>query len=185
MADPRSLSREYDWSSTPSRSPTRSKSKLLSRSPDPVWIQKTAKRLEAGASTAQWAAASRGADLKALYVMSSAEIIHTASTQPRFTPISESREYKERSSSQPRSHTEASHVLDRLTAGGIKKPEKSSGPFATALNPNRHTMMIQGRPVVVPCGRKHTRMSFQPHAFNAYIWREGIKSLLAFRQAWG
>lgn len=145
----------------------------------------TAERLEAAATTAQQAAASGGADLKALYVMSSAEIVNTASYQPRLTPISETREYKQRSSSQPRSHVEASYVLNRLTSGGFKKPEMSTGPIATALNPNRHTMMIQGRPVVVPCGRKHTRMSFQPHAFNAYIRREGIKSLLAFRQAWG
>ena len=122
-----------------------------------------------------------------MYVMTSAEIIAAAaSSQPqKKRSISLTPAFKARSSSQPRSHVEASYVLDRLTAGGYKKPVLRSGPFATALNPNRHTMMIQGRPVVVPCGRKHTRMSFQPHAFNAYIRRESMKSLLAFPQAWG
>ena len=166
MADP-SPSPERDWSCTPSHSQTQAKSKPLARSADPAWMQKTAKRLEAAASTAQMAAASGGEDLKALYVMTSAEFVQAASSQPPFTPISESKAYKEKASSQPRSHAEASYVLDRLTAGGMKKPEKSSGPFATALNPNRHAMMIQGRPVVVPYGRKHTSMSFQPHAFHA------------------
>ena len=120
-------------------------------------MQETSKRLEAGAAIAQSAAAKGGADLKAVYVMSSAEIIKTASSQPPGTPISETLEFKSQSSSQPRSHVEASYVLDRLTGGGYKKPEMNTGPFATALNPNRHTMMIQGRPVVVLLGRKtHT-----------------------------
>ena len=130
-------------------------------------MQETSKRLEAGAATAQSAAAKGGADLKAVYVMSSAEFVQTASSQPHLKPISETKEYKTRSSSQPpRSHVEASYVLNRLTAGGFKKPEMTTGPFATALNPNRHAMMIQGRPVVVPCWtKKHTLTSFQPHAF--------------------
>ena len=96
--------------------------------------------------------------MKAMYVMSSAEIIEAASSQPQPSAISETWAYKAASSSQPRSHAEASYVLDRLTAGGYKKPEMKSGPFATALNPNRHTMMIQGRPVVVLCVRKHTHI---------------------------
>ena len=150
MADPSCPSPEADWSLSPSRSPPPTKSEPPPQRSDPVWMQKTAKRLEAAASTAQRAAADGGADLKAMYVVSSAEIIQAASSQPSFTPISESWEYKERSSSQPRSHVEASYVLSRLTAGGCKKPEMSSGPFATALNPNRHTMMTHGRPVVVP-----------------------------------
>ena len=166
MADP-NPSPDRDWSCTPSRSVTQAKAKPRARSADPTWMQKTAERLEAAASSAQRAAASGGDDLKALYVMTSAEIIQAASSQPPFTPISESHTYKERASSQPRSHAEASYVLDRLTAGVMKKAEDSSGPFATALNPNRHTRMIQGRPVVVPHGRKHTSMSFQPHAFHA------------------
>ena len=146
-------------------------------------MEKTAKRLEAGASTAEQAAASGGADLKAMYVMSSAEIINAASSQPQKSAISETWEYKAVSSSQPRSHVEASYVLDRLTAGGYKKPEMSSGPFATALNPNRHAMMIQGRPVVVPFWtKKHTHTRAFSHLLsNAYIWRDGVKSLLAFR----
>ena len=88
--------------------------------------------------------------MKALYVMSPADIIKSASSQPPETGISQSAAYKEASSSQPRSHVEASYELHRLTAGGYKLPELRAGPFATALNPNRHTMMIQGRPVVVP-----------------------------------
>ena len=183
MAQQPSPSPAADWSLSPSRSPRRAKSEQppLPNRADPVWMQKTAQRLEAAASTAQRAAAEGGAELKALYVMSSAEIVQAASSQPRHTPISESWEYKERASSQPRSHVEASYVLNRLTGGGYKKPEMSSGPFATALNPNRHTMMIQGRPVVVPCGRKHKRISFQTLASDIYIWKEGNQSLLAFR----
>ena len=163
MADPDSPTPMADWSI--SRSPSRSKSRP--RSPEPAWMQQTAKRLEAGASAAKRAAASGGRDMKAMYVMSSAAIIKTASSQPQPTSISETTAYQEVSSSQPRSHVEASYVLNRLTAGGFKKPEMKSGPFATALNPNRHAMMIQGRPVVVPCVRKHTHthMSFQPYAF--------------------
>ena len=124
----------------------------------------TAERLKAGASAAQRAAATGGDDLKALYVMNPADIIKSASSQPPRTPISETKEYKQSKSSQPRSHVETSYVLDRLTGGGYKKPDMTSGPFATALNPNRHTMMIQGRPVVVLMDEKtHTHMSFQPH----------------------
>ena len=121
-------------------------------------MEQTAKRLEAGASAAEKAAAAGGRDMKAMYVMSSAAIIQSASSQPQPTSISETKAYQEVSSSQPRSHMEASYVLNRLTGGGYKKPEMKSGPFATALNPNRHAMMIQGRPVVVPCVRKHTHI---------------------------
>ena len=164
MAARRSPSFEADWSVSPS--PPRRKSKSRARSKEPDWLENTAKRLETGASAAEEAAASGGADLKAMYVMSSAQIIAaSASSQPHMSAISDSMEYKMASSSQPRPHVEASYVLDRLTSGGFKKPLLHSGPFATALNPNRHTMMIQGRPVVVLCGRKHTRMSFQPYAF--------------------
>ena len=158
-----------DWGVAPdSPSPGRGKSRSPPPRRDPVeWMQKTSKRLEAGAASAQRAAARGGADLKSVYVMGSGEFIQTASSQPPFASISESLEFKRQASSQPRSHVEASYVLDRLTGGGYKKPELTSGPFATALNPNRHAMMIQGRPVVVLLGRKHTRISFEPHAFNA------------------
>ena len=81
-------------------------------------MEKTAKRLEAGASAAEKAAAKGGADLKAMYVMSSADFISAASSQPQDSAISETWAYKAASSSQPRSHVEASYVLDRLTAGG-------------------------------------------------------------------
>ena len=113
-------------------------------------MEKTAERLERGAAAAAQAADRGGRDAKALYVMSPADIIKTASSQPQTETISQSKAYEEASSSQPRSQLEASYVLDRLTGGGLKLPEMASGPFATALNPNRHTMMIQGRPVVVP-----------------------------------
>ena len=114
-------------------------------------MKKTAKRLELAAASAAMAAASGGDDLKAMYMMSSAEIVQAASSQPLRTPIAQTQDFKRRASSQPSSHIAASYVMDRLTAGGMPKGAKYSGPFATALNPNRHTMMIQGRPVVVPC----------------------------------
>ena len=147
-------------------------------------MKETSRRLEAAATSAERAAARGGDDLRAMYVMSSAEFVQTASSQPHLKPISETKEYKTRSSSQPpKSHVEASYVLNRLTAGGFKRPEKTTGPFATALNPNRHAMMIQGRPVVVPFWtKKHTHTRAFSHLLsNAYIWRDGVKSLLAFR----
>ena len=149
---------DVDWGCTPSRtSPSKSRSPSKKRD-DPTWMMFTAERLEKGASAVQRAAASGGEDLRALYVMEPADIIKSASSQPPMAPISESSEYKRTSKSEARSHVETSYVLDRLTGGGYKKPDMTSGPFATALNPNRHTMMIQGRPVVVLMDEKHTHI---------------------------
>ena len=191
MADQDSPTPMADWSI--SRSPSRSKSRP--RSPEPAWMEQTAKRLEAGASAAEKAAAAGGRDMKAMYVMSSAAIIQSASSQPQPTSISETKAYQEVSSSQPRSHVEASYVLNRLTGGGYKKPEMKSGPFATALNPNRHAMMIQGRPVVVPCVRKHThtyefsatflRPAFQEMVLNRFSHsaRPGVEKIMGHSEA--
>ena len=106
-------------------------------------------RLDVAAAAAQKAVQTGGDDLKALYVMSPAAVVKAASSQPPATPLSESQGFKDAASSQPRAHLETSYELHRLTAGGYKLPELRAGPFATALNPNRHVMMIQGRPVAV------------------------------------
>ena len=113
-------------------------------------MERTAERLQAAADVAEKAAHEGGADMKALYVMSAADIVKSASSQPKWTAISESEAYKV-ATSVPKSHLETSYELHRLTAGGYKMPALSAGPFATALNPNRHAMVIQGRHVVVPC----------------------------------
>ena len=176
----RSPSPEADWS----RSPSRSKSKSQPRSPQPEWMERTAVRLDAGAVAAQKAVQTGGDDLKALYVMSPVAVVKAASSQPPQTPLSESAEFKAASSSQLRSHVETSYELHRLTGGGYKLPELRAGPFATALNPNRHVMMIQGRPVAVLSHLKHIYMSFQPCACHPTS-EGGNQSLRAYRKTWG
>ena len=132
------------------RSKTRSKSRSRARGENPTWMECTAERLEAAAHVAEMAAQEGGADSKALYVMSAGDVVQAASSQPRTDSISRSEAYMA-AASEPKSHVETSYELHRLTAGGYKLPELRTGPFATALNPNRHAMMIQGRPVMVPC----------------------------------
>ena len=65
-------------------------------------MERTAGRLEAAAEVAEKAAHKGGEDMKALYVMSSADIVKTASSQPPKTAISKSEAYKAAASSQPK-----------------------------------------------------------------------------------
>lgn len=131
------------------RSKTRSKSRSKTRSSQPAWMERTAERLEVAARATETAVHEGGADAKALYVMSAADVVKAASSQPRTRSLSRSDAYGA-AASVPKSHVETSYKVHRLTAGGYKLPELRAGPFATALNPNRHAMMIQGRPVMVP-----------------------------------
>ena len=113
-------------------------------------MERTAERLEAAAQIAELAAQEGGADTNALYVMSASDVVQAVSSQPRTSYISGLDAYMA-AAPDPKSHVETSYELHRLTAGGYKFPEMRTGPFVTALNPNRHAMMIQGRPVMVPC----------------------------------
>ena len=80
---------------------------------------------------------------------------------------------------------EASYELHRLTSGGYKLPELRAGPFCTALNPNRHAMVIQGRPVVVPYWRKNPP-AYELSALRSPFTRMGlIPSLRTFRWVGG
>ena len=47
-----------------------------------------------------------------------------------------------------KSHYDTSLQIHRMTGGGPKDNSEESGPVATAVNPNRHVMMINGRPVM-------------------------------------
>ena len=132
------------------RNTTRSKTRERARSSQPAWMERTAERLEVAAHVAEKAAQDGGEDMKALYVMSAAEVVKATSSQPRTSSITRSNAYRA-AAKEPKSHVETSYGVHRLTAGGYMLPEMRAGPFATALNPNRHAMMIQGRPVMVPC----------------------------------
>ena len=111
-------------------------------------MKKTAQRLELAAEYAEKAAEDDN-EMKALYLLNQREISSTAaassSSAGALSPVHE----KEQEGRAMRSHLEASMLTHRLTGGG--KPAEQhgqSGPMATALNPNRHCMMIHGRPVV-------------------------------------
>ena len=154
-ADRRSPSQPIssDWGG--GRSPSRSKSRSKSRSrqppsPQAEWMATTAQRLDAGAEAAELAAVDGGEDLKALYMMSQKDINVAASSQPDIH-ISETLAFRNaQESSQPLlSHYEAGVKLHRMTGGGQKLPSTETGALATALNPSRHLLMIQGRPVGV------------------------------------
>ena len=112
-------------------------------------MEKTATRLELAAEYAE-KAAEDDEQLQALYLLDQRELSAAATgasssgaaSTPLDAALQEGRAMK--------SHLEASMLTHRLTGGG--KPTEAhgqSGPMATALNPNRHCMMIHGRPVMV------------------------------------
>ena len=61
-------------------------------------MERTAERLRVAAYVAEKAAQEGGADMKALYVMSAADVVKSASSQPQPAAISESEAYKAASS---------------------------------------------------------------------------------------
>ena len=112
-------------------------------------MEKTATRLELAAEYAE-KAAEDDEQMQALYLLDQRELSAAATgasssgaaSTPLDAALQEGRAMK--------SHLEASMLTHRLTGGG--KPTEAhgqSGPMATALNPNRHCMMIHGRPVMV------------------------------------
>ena len=118
--------------------------------PSPQWLKTTADRLELAAEYAEKA----GEDdekLQALYLLNQREISEAAAA-PSFSRASESPPFEaaEQEGREMKSHIETSMLQHRLTGGGApKEGHGASGPLATAFNPNRHAMMIHGRPVVV------------------------------------
>ena len=102
--------------------------------------------------------------MRALYVMSPAEIGVAASSegyQGLDKTIQQNPKYYQGRAGQ-KSHYEASSQLHRMTGGGKKLPGIDSGPIATALNPERHDMMVHGRPVAVIGLSEQPTRSFQP-----------------------
>ena len=134
-----------DWGRA---SASRSRSKSVPRVQQPAWMETTDQRLSAAAATAESAAEQGGDDLKALYVMKPKDVFVAASSQPQ-TTLSETATAQAALSSQPlQSHHVTALHLHRMTGGGQKLPSTEPGPIATSLNPARHAMMINGRPVV-------------------------------------
>ena len=111
-------------------------------------MEKTAERLELAAEVAEDVVEKRDEEMKALYLLEPREI--TQAAQSPATALQESEAYTSAhmEGRDFKSHYEASLQLHRLTGGGPKTEKGDSGPVATALNPNRHVMMINGRPVM-------------------------------------
>ena len=111
-------------------------------------MENTATRLELAAEYAE-KAAEDDEQLQALYLLDQRELSAAATgasssgaaATPLDAALQEGRAMK--------SHLEASMLTHRLTGGGKPPGGDASGPMATALNPNRHVMMIHGRPVMV------------------------------------
>ena len=111
-------------------------------------MEKTATRLELAAEVAEDMAERGKEDLKPLYLLKPREVSQAAQRQatsmqqsPQYNlAYMEGRDYA--------THYEASLQLHRLTGGGPKTAEGESGPVATAFNPNRHVVMINGRPIM-------------------------------------
>ena len=128
---------------------SRSRSKSSPRVVQPRWMSSTDERLTAAAGMVEEAAEKGGSDLQALYVMKPEDISVAASSQPEAS-LAETPEAMSAVSSQPpESHHVTALRIHRVTGGGPKQPSLQSGPIATSLNPARHAMMINGRPVVV------------------------------------
>ena len=150
-----------DWGRA--RSASRSRSKSLPPVRQPEWMEAAAERLGAVAEAAETAAEQGGDALKALYVMQPKEVNAAASSQPQI-PLAETPAAKAAMSSQPsHSHHDTALHIHRMTGGGRKYPSTEAGPIATSLNPARHVMMINGRPVMV-LGVVKADMGFQPCA---------------------
>ena len=112
---------------------------------------RTAERLELSAELAEQVAESGADEMKALYLLTQREMSQAASSGGSKPPL-ESEQYAQAAGEgrDMKSHYEASLQLHRMTGGGPKtKDGHDSGPLATSLNPNRHVMMIHGRPVMV------------------------------------
>ena len=156
----RACSQEVDYGRS---STSRSRSKSVPPRPQPEWMETTARRLSAVAEAAETAVEQGGEALKAIYTMKPKDVNKALSSQPQ-VPLAETTTAQAAVSSQPpHSHHDTSLHLHRMTGGGKKYPSTQSGPIATSLNPERHTMMINGRPVVV-LGVVKAAMSFQPYA---------------------
>ena len=113
---------------------------------------RTAERLELSAELAEQVAESGADELKALYLLTQREMAQAAASTGGSKPPLESEQYADaaKQGREMKSHYEASLQLHRMTGGGPKtKDGDDSGPLVTAMNPNRHVMMIHGRPVMV------------------------------------
>ena len=127
----------------------RPRSRSRPRVVQPRWMSTTDQRLAAAAGMVEAAAEKGGRDLQTLYAMRPKDISVAASSQPHAS-LAETPQAKSAVSSQPpESHHMTALRIHRVTGGGPKHPSSQSGPIATSLNPARHAMMINGRPVVV------------------------------------
>ena len=114
------------------------------------------------AAVAEKVAEEGGEDLKALYMLKPSELSSAASSSQPTLPLVETPEYLQAVAGDRhfKSHLDTSYQIHRMTGGG-KYPSSQPGPIATALNPNRHVMMISGRPVMVLGCIKYTFISCQ------------------------
>ena len=110
-------------------------------------MEKTAQRLELAAEIAETLGDETGDELKSFYMLTQKELAALPpvgapqQTQVYVDAVAEGRTMK--------SHYDTSLQIHRMTGGGPKGKSEESGPMATAVNPNRHCMMINGRPVMV------------------------------------
>ena len=109
-------------------------------------MQKTAKRLELAAEIAESVGDEIGDELKSFYVLNQRELaVLPPVTAPQRSAAYEDAVAEGRSM---KTHYDTSLQIHRMSGGGPKQNSDESGPVATAVNPFRHTMMINGRPVM-------------------------------------
>ena len=109
-------------------------------------MEKTAERLELAAEIAETHGDAPGEGLKSMYMLTQREL----SALPPVQAPQKSQAYEDaEAQGRPmKSHYDTSLQIHRMTGGGPKDNSEESGPVATAVNPNRHVMMINGRPVM-------------------------------------
>ena len=127
------------------RSPSKRRSKK--KKPQHDWMEKTAHRLELAAEMAETHGDVPSESLKSMYMLTQRELSALPPVgSPERTQVYADAEAEGRAM---RSHYDTSLLIHRMTGGGPKGEDQGSGPVATAVNPNRHVMMINGRPVMV------------------------------------
>ena len=113
-------------------------------------MEKTAVRLELSAELVEQTAEKGADELKALYLLSQRELNEVAASSSQAPHESQAYATAQHEGRDMKTHYDTSLQIHRMTGGGRKMPlVGESGPVATALNPNRHVMMIHGRPVMV------------------------------------
>ena len=116
-------------------------------------MEKTAERLELAAEFADTVAEQCGEEMQALYLLDTKELTAAAAASSPCSGAEQSQEYNlaQEEGREKKSHYAASLQLHRMTGGGPKPSTagNESGPMVTSLNPNRHVMMLHGRPVMV------------------------------------